>query len=315
MSSRVGSATARKPSVASVSRVRRPTTVELMLLATILLWALNLSATRYILTHGLAPLSYASVRYGLGAAIFVCLTLVAERTLHVARRDLPRIALAVVTLWLNQMSFVYALDLATASTTGLVLGTIPIFAALLGLAFGTEKLTRRFWIAAVISCAGVALVAVGSGGDVSGGATGILLGLATAASWAFYSVTIAPLMRTYSPSRVSALVLPATWALLILSGLGQLKGQDWDVGWQVWAVLLFATLGPLVLTNVLWFRSIHKIGPAKATLAANLQPFVGAVLAVVLLSEPLSSVQVVGGVLIGLSILVARRRAPSPHGP
>ena len=31
-----------------------------MLLATVLLWALNLSVTKYILTHGLLPLSYAT---------------------------------------------------------------------------------------------------------------------------------------------------------------------------------------------------------------------------------------------------------------
>jgi drug/metabolite transporter (DMT)-like permease len=110
-------------------------------------------------------------------------------------------------------------------------------------------------------------------------------------------------------------VLPATWALLTLSGVRELRGQDWEVGWEVWALLVFATLGPLVLTNVLWFRSIHRIGAAKATLAANLQPFVAAVLAVVLLSEPLTWLQVLGGVLIGLSILVARRRAPAPQAP
>ena len=52
-------------------------------------------------------------------------------------------------------------------------------------------------------------------------------------------------------------------------------------------LLVFATLGPLVVTNVLWFRSIHRIGANRATLAANLQPFVAAVLAVILLSEPL----------------------------
>lgn len=285
-----------------------------MLLATILLWALNLSVTRYVLQHGLAPLSYASVRYGLAAAIFVGLTLFAERTLHVARRHLPLIGLGVVALWLNQMSFVFALDRTTASTIGLLLGTIPVFAALLGLVLGTDRPSRRFWLAAAISCVGVALVAVGSRGEVSGGALGILLGLSTAATWAGYSVVIAPLMRTYTPSRVSALVLPATWALLTLSGLGQLRAQDWQVGWEVWALLVFATLGPLVLTNVLWFRAIHRIGPAKATLAANLQPFVAAVLAVLLLSEPLTLLQVVGGVLIGLSILVARRRAPAPGG-
>jgi drug/metabolite transporter (DMT)-like permease len=233
----------------------------------------------------------------------------------VERRHLPLIGLAVVALWLNQMSFVFALERTTASTIGLLLGAIPIFAALLGLALGTERLTGRFWIAAAISFVGVALVALGAGGEVSGGALGILLGLSTGATWAVYSVVVAPLMRTYSPSRVSALVLPATWALLLLSGLGQLEEQDWDVGWEVWALLLFATIGPLVLTNVLWFRSIHRIGPARATLAANLQPFVAAVLAVLLLSEPLGLLQVVGGALIAVGILVARRRAPAAQAP
>ena len=45
----------------------------------------------------------------------------------------------------------------------------------------------------------------------------------------------------------------------------QLETQDWDLGWEVWALLVFATLGPLVLTNILWFRSLHRIGPSRAT--------------------------------------------------
>ena len=52
-------------------------------------------------------------------------------------------------------------------------------------------------------------------------------------------------------------------------------------------LVVFATLGPLVATNVMWFRSLDRIGPARATLAANLQPFVAAAIAVVLLSEAL----------------------------
>jgi drug/metabolite transporter (DMT)-like permease len=293
--------------------MRKPSTVELMLLTTVLLWALNLSVTKYILTQGLGPLPYATVRYGLAALVFVVLTIVAERTLRIQRRHLPIVAIAGVTLFLNQLSFVFALDLTTASTIGLLLGAIPIFTAILGLLLGIEHPSRRFWIAAAVSAVGVGLVALGASREVSASHAGIFLGLTTGATWAIYSVTVAPLMRTYSPSRVSAVVIPMTWVLLALVGLRQTQDQDWSLGWEVWALLVFATLGPLVLTNVLWFRSIHKIGPAKATLAANLQPFVAAVLAVILLSEPLSWLQLVGGVLIGLGILIVRRRAPAPQ--
>lgn len=284
-----------------------------MLLATILLWALNLSVTKYILSHGLGPLPYATVRYALAAAVFVVLTLVAERTLRVERRHLPLLGVATAMLFLNQLSFVFAVDLTTASTIGLVLGAIPIFAGLLGLALGTEPPTRRFWLAASLSAVGVGLVAAGSGGELGHDLGGIVLGLCTAATWAAYSVAVAPLMGTYSPSRASAIVLPAAWVGLLLVGLPQTADQEWDLGWEIWALLVFATIGPLVVTNVLWFRSIHRIGANKATLAANLQPFVAAVLAVVLLSEPLSWLQVAGGVLIAVGILAVRRRAsPRP---
>ena len=81
----------------------------------------------------------------------------------------------------------------------------------------------------------------------------------------------------------------------------------------MWALLVFATLGPLVLTNVLWFRSLHRIGPSRATLVANLQPFVAAVFALVLLSERMTLLQVAGGALIAAGILLrASKRSSVP---
>ena len=160
---------------------------------------------------------------------------------------------------------------------------------------------------------GVGLVAAGSGGALSTDLVGILLGVATAATWAAYSVVVAPLMRTYSPSRMSAVVVPGAWVVIALVGIPQTADQDWSLGWEIWALLAFATIGPLVVTNVLWFRSVHRIGANRATLAANLEPFVAAVLAVILLSEPLGWLQIAGGVLIALAILLVRQRAPTPQ--
>ena len=153
--------------------MRRPTTVELMLLSAIGLWALNLTVTRYILTHGFQPLSYATVRYGLAAVIFVAITLVAERSLLVARRDLPLVVAAALVLWLNQLGFVYSLKTTSASVIALILAATPVFTALAGLLLGTEWLPRRFWVGATLSFAGVGLGALGSGGELRGDLGGV----------------------------------------------------------------------------------------------------------------------------------------------
>lgn len=293
--------------------MRRPSTIELMLLVTVLLWALNLTVTRYILTHGFEPLAYATFRYGLAAAIFVGIVVVGEGSLQIARRDLPLAALAGVLIFFNQLAFVYALDRTSASTIALILGATPAFAAVIGLALGLERLSRKFWIAAAISFAGVGLVAAGSrGGSVSGDRLGILLGVATAATWAAYSVAVGPLMQRYSASKISVAALGLAWFGILLVGFPQAAEQDLGVDWTVWALLVFATLGPLVVTTVLWFRVIHRIGASRATLVANLHPFVAAVVALVLLSERMTLLQVAGGVLIAAGILTARRRTQPP---
>jgi drug/metabolite transporter (DMT)-like permease len=288
--------------------MRRPSTVEVMLLTTIGLWALNLTVSRYILTHGFQPLAYAATRYGLAVLVFVALALAIERSLRIRRRDLGLVAGAAALVYLNQIAFVYALQTTWASVVGLVLGATPIFAALAGLALGSEILHTRFWTGALLSFGGVALVALGSGGAVSGDLGGVLLGVLTAATWAGYSILVTPLMTRYSATRISALVLGLAWVPIAMTALPQLSDQDWRLGWEVWALFLFATLGPLVLTNELWFRSLDRIGPARATLAANLQPFLASAFAVVLLGETLGPFELLGGVLIAAGILVARRR-------
>ena len=51
---------------------------------------------------------------------------------------------------------------------------------------------------------------------------------------------------------------------------------------------------------MLWFKSLDRIGPSRATLATNLQPFLAALFAVVLLGERINAIQVAGGLLIGV---------------
>jgi drug/metabolite transporter (DMT)-like permease len=292
----------------------RVSRADLMLLVTVCLWGFNFTVTKYVLTHGFKPLAYSSLRYGGAALLFSSLTYGMEGRLSVRRRDLPLLLVAAgVGVWLNQIAYMYAVKLTTATTVALILGSTPIFAALIARAAGLERLSRMFWAASIVSFGGVALVAVGSGGGVSGDVAGDVLAIAAAATWAAYSVMVAPLMRRYSPYQISAVVLVLGWIPLAATGAGQLGSQDWGaLGWLDWVCLGYALLGPLVLTNVLWFTAIDHVGPSRATLFANLQPFVAAIFALAILSERITWLQVAGGVAIGGGILLYRARRPRP---
>jgi drug/metabolite transporter (DMT)-like permease len=279
---------------------------DAMLVTTVLFWALNFTVSKYILEHGMQPLQYSSSRYAIAALIFASITYAAERSLRVSRRDLAILLACACLLFVNQVGFVYSLHFTTATTVALIFGTLPIFTGLIAAVTGIEQLTPRFALAAGVSFAGVALVATGDGGALSADVKGDLLALLGAATWAAYSVAIGPLLRRYSPFRISFVVLAATTIPLGLAGSHQLSG-DWPGGGLLWLGFAFAVLGPLVLTNVLWFRAIHAVGPSRASLFANLQFFLAAIFAVLMLSESISTVQIVGGLSIAAGILLAPR--------
>jgi drug/metabolite transporter (DMT)-like permease len=254
-------------------------------------------------------LAYSALRFGAAAVVVSGITYGLERSLAFRRRHALLLAgAAFVGIYLNQIGFIYAIDLTNASTTALIFGSLPILTAIFAYALGVERLHRRFWIAAAISFVGVALVAAGSAGEVSGNLLGDLLAFLGAATWGLYSVAIVPLLRRYSVWRISAGALVLGSPALVLTALPQLLDQRLDLDALVWAAFAFSVVGPLVLTNFLWFTAIERVGPSRATLVTNLQPFLAALFAVVLLSEQLTWLQVAGGLAIGIALLLARRR-------
>jgi drug/metabolite transporter (DMT)-like permease len=115
-------------------------------------------------------------------------------------------------------------------------------------------------------------------------------------------------MRRYSPFRISSLVLLLGWIPLALTGLPQTTAQSFHFGTLVWVAFGFAVVGPLFLTNLLWFTAINRVGPSRASLFSNLQPAFGVGFALVLLGEHLTRWEVVGGVIILAAVAAERLR-------
>jgi drug/metabolite transporter (DMT)-like permease len=308
-------AVSRAPDVATRTAGRFASfgTADGLLIATVLLWGLHFPMVKYAVTHGFAALVYATMRFGVGSAVFAGITKRREGNLRVRRRDLGLlVGVCGIAMYVNQIAFVSAVKLTNASTVALLFGTLPIFVALIGWRLGVERPHRRHWVAVAVSFVGVALVAADAQGGITGELGGILLGLVAPVTWAFYSVVAAPLMRRYSLFKISAVVGLAAIGPLLVTSAPQFASENWgEITGLAWAAVAYSTFAAFLLSNVMWFKAIKLAGPNRAALYANLQPFLGAVFAVLILSESMGLLQIIGGAVIAAGIVLARpERAP-----
>ena len=221
------------------------------------------------------------------------------------------LGLAAVGIFANQLAVVYAVRETGGAHVAMLMGIAPVFAAALAVALGHERLTPAHWIGVAFAFVGAGLVIEGGQGDAlaAGSLVGGALGVATAVTWGAYSVFVRPLMERYSAERLSALVVGSGGLMLAVVALPQAGDQDWSApSTGQWAALGYSLVLALVLTNALWFEGIKRVGASRATLFMYVQPFAGALIALVLLDEPVTALQWAGGVVILVGVVLARSR-------
>ena len=287
---------------------------EAMLVVGVAAWGLNYTFLRYAIQHGVDPLVVQSLRWVLAGSLFAGITRRVEGPLRIGRRDLlALVGISAVGLGATQISNAYALRLAPASTVALVFGLLPVVMAVAAQLFGIERLRRRHWVGAAVSVAGVCLIAVGRGGSVGGNLGGILLALSNVVGFGVFSVMLFPYSARVSPLLLNTISVVVSAVVLAVSGAWQLAGQDWGAPSALaWAAVGVSAVVSLVGGNGIWFWAQKRVGPGRTGLYANLQPVFGVVFAVILLGETLASLEIVGGLVVGVGIVLARSRRGPP---
>lgn len=280
-----------------------------MLLGTVLLWSCNVSLVKVGLT-ALDPLVFVAIRFAVAAGALLLLVRWREGGVGIRRADLPRLACAAfIGVTLQQVLFILGLAAGTASSASILFATSPLWTVLIATLVGQERPSLRFGASLALGMAGVALVVRGSpAGDGAGGVLGDLLLLAAALTWAAYSVMIVPLLGRYSANRVSAAVTTLGALMLLPLGMPALLATDpGAVPPGIWAVVGYAALGAVVVTNLLYFTAIRHVGASRGAAFLYLQPVFGVLFAVLLLGESVTLLQLAGGAVVLASILSGRR--------
>ncbi len=288
---------------ATLTRTRRSTYLTLLVVSAV--WGAQFALGKILVT-GMPGMTLAFARSAIAATLFVLFASTLPGGLYLRREHLGSfLLLAIIGTPLYQGAFFLGLQLAPASDGALLLPTMnPVFTVLVSALLGYEAPSRRHLAGMALSGVGVAIIfAAIERAEPSASSPNSLLGdllfLAGSLCWGIFSSVGSRVFAVYGAVRGTAVA--SAIGLLPMAVLGWLAGDMGSLLTMspsgVWIVLFLGVLGGF-LGFMMFNQSIASIGAGATARFNNLVPVWGLVVAVVLLDERPSPLQLVGSALI-----------------
>ena len=303
------------PNAATGGRHRVST--DLMMLLAITIWGINFTAVKVALAS-MAPLAFNAVRFTLATVVtFAVLAWQARMTGHPELLRVPArsdfLTIAVISFLGNsiyQVLFAHGMLRTSPGNASLIMATAPIWVAILGFLLRIERINRLMFGGIALSFAGIALLVTG-GGNVkinTANMLGDLMILGCAVLWATYTVASKPLLARLSPLGMTAWSMLAGTIPLILFAIPDLRRQDWTAVEPIaWAALFYSAVLSVAIGYVIWYASVQRVGNARTAVYSNLTPVVAILFAWLTLGTALAPIQLFGGAIVLLGLVVTRR--------
>ena len=282
----------------------------LMGLAFAFMWSSAFTSARMIVADA-PPLTALSIRFLISGLIGVAIARALGQSWVLTRgqwRSVAIFGLCQNALYLG-LNFV-AMQWVEASLAAIIASTMPLLVALLGWLFLGQRV-QPLGIAGLV--AGFAGVAIIMGSRFSGGASlaGIALCCMGALALAVATLTVRGASAQGNLLMVVGLQMFVGAAILAIAAVAL---EDWSVNWtpRLGLAFIYTTLVPGLIATWVWFRLVERIGAVRAATYHFLNPFLGVVIAAVLLGERLGPADIVGVIIVAAGILAVQLSKESP---
>jgi drug/metabolite transporter (DMT)-like permease len=258
---------------------------------------------KYVFARGAGLSTVLLVRFALSALFFWMLTIRLE--------GVPKLSLKTwLTLWglggigysLMAGFYLGSVQYIPASLASLLLYAYPMIVTILSVLTRQEKISSFKISGLVISTLGLILVL---GVALEGiNFIGVMLALSAAIVYAVYIVVGNRVLKRTTPL-VSATMI-STSAALTYGVVGLLiGGMTWKLSLSTWIGICGIAVFSAIIAILAFFGGMKYIGATSASIISTMEPVMTVLLAVFLLGEHLSLIQLFGGVFVILGGILA----------
>ncbi|MFB0565739.1 MAG: DMT family transporter [Candidatus Aminicenantaceae bacterium] len=285
-------------------------TTDVFMFMAVVFWAINFSFIKIALRE-FSPFAFNAIRLIFASLALILVLLFRKEVLSFPKSQIWKmLSMGIIGNTIFQILFIHGINLTTASNTSIIMAMTPIFIALINSFLKHEKISWAAWVGIFISLFGCYLVITRGAGAISFSLhymRGDLMILGGNLCWAYYTVCAKPLLESISPLKLTAITM-AIGAVFFIPFAAQDIYQIplTDISQKAWAALFYSAIFALVISYVIWYASVKKVGNTKTAIYGNITPIVTAVFAYIFISERLTFLQIVGMLTILAGVYLAR---------
>ncbi len=195
-----------------------------------------------------------------------------------------------------------ALKYASAGLVGLLLYLYPALVTVMSALLYRRKIgAARGWAIAA-ALAGTALTV---GGDLQSQPLGIMLGVGAALIYSLYIIAGEGVMPRVGALPAATVVMLS--AAVVYGGAATAEGLALPDSVEAWLAVLAIAIFSTLLAILGFFKGLEKLGASDASTLSTLEPLVTIGLAMLVLGETVTSVQMAGGALILAAVIYLAR--------
>ena len=284
--------------------------VEFSLFLVAVIWALNFSVVKYSLAE-IDPLSFNGLRFLFAAGIIWVVLFYRNELFTIPKKDwLPLLGMGLLGNLIYQGLFIIGIDYTYAANAAVMLGTIPIWVALISHFFNLEQMNIFKTFGVIAAFAGIIFIVSGGTNPFSFGSDtflGDIIIIGAAIVWGGYTILSKSFLVRYTPIQFSAIMATVGAIVLFLIGLPNIIQLEWTgISAAAYGGVVYSGLLSIGVAYLIWNYGLQTVGAVHTATYQNLVPVLGLGFGVVLLNEQLTVMQYIGAALVIAGIILAR---------